>query len=292
MFANTCPSESEGIDLPSQSPDPLGRVRVRGGVDITLSQRDSITYLGRSRERDGYKVRVPNRHGALEVAIINTGGGIAGGDEIGVTVNAAARTEAVVTAPAAERVYRAAAKAVAKYNISISLEAGASLAWLPQETILFDGARFERTINVDMAEDARLVLAEAIIFGRTARGERYGTGNLRDRWNIRRGGKLVYAEATRLSGDIGNLSARMPTLQNMSAAATTLVVGHDCEAKMVGLDRLLGEIRSSDFLTAASSWNGILVIRMLARSGRALRNGLEALLPNICDTRLPRVWNC
>ncbi len=280
------------MDELSQEADPLRRVRVRGGVDIALSERDGRTYLGRSRERDGYKVRVPSRHGALEVAIINTGGGIAGGDEIGVVVNAAARTAAVITAPAAERVYGAATENAAKYSISISLADGASLAWLPQETILFDGARFERTINIHMAENARLVLAEAAVFGRTAHGEQYDTGSLRDRWNIRRDGKLVYAEALRLSGDISALSVRMPTLQNMRASATVLLVGRDCDAAMTRLNRVFGEIRSHDFLAAASTWNGILMVRILARSGGALRNGLEVLLPNICGMQLPRVWNC
>lgn len=286
MFANTCPSDPVG------TVDPLRRVRVRGGVDIALSERDGRTYLSRSRERDGYKVRVPNQRGMLEVALINTGGGIAGGDRIDITVSAAARTTAVISAPAAERIYGAAGKTPANYTISMSLAGGASLAWLPQETILFDGARFERTIDVDMAKDARLVLAEALVFGRTAHGERYDTGRLRDRWKIRRGGHLVYAEATQLFGDIGGLSARMPTLQNMRAAATILLVGRDCETVMPGLDRVLDKMRSNDFLAAASTRNGMLVVRVLARSGGALRSGLEALLPNVCGTGLPRVWNC
>jgi urease accessory protein len=294
MFADTCPSEPSGKSrLQHQhAVDPLSRVRVRGGVEIALSKQNGTTCLARARERDGYKVRVPKGHGALEVAIINTGGGIASGDEIAVTVSSGAGTAAVITAPAADRVYGASADTPARFAISMSLDQGASLYWLPQETILFDGARLERSIDVDMAQDAVLVLSEAVFFGRTARGERYLTGSLNDRWKIRREGKLLYAESTRLDGDIGELSARVSTLQDMRAVATVLLVGPICEPVLRRLSPVLDDLRSNELLLAGSTWNGILLVRMLARTGRELRSGLETLIPHVSGFSLPRVWNC
>src|SRR5260370_30305971 len=84
----------------------------------------------------------------------------------------------------------------------LDIAAGGELAWLPQETILFDRARLRRTIEVDLAANARLLLAEAVIFGRSGMGETVADGFLLDRWRVRRGGRLIHAETLRLDGTI------------------------------------------------------------------------------------------
>src|SRR5690606_14443691 len=124
-----------------------------------------------------------------------------GGDHMRVDVTLAPGARALVTSQAAEKLYRA-EDAPTRIDIALSLGAGSDLAWLPQEMILFDRARLVRRLDVDMAPDAALTLSESVVFGRTAMGEEVVEGRLDDRWSIRRGGRLVFAEAVRLDGGI------------------------------------------------------------------------------------------
>src|SRR4029077_13026294 len=101
----------------------------------------------------------------------------------------------------AEKIYRSLGPATA-VTVRLALARGARLRWLPQETILFDRARLARSIEVDMEEGASLLIAEAIVFGRSAMGETVEDGAIADRWRIRRGGRLVFAESLRLDGAI------------------------------------------------------------------------------------------
>src|SRR5262249_59875214 len=128
--------------------------------------------------------------GELEAVMVTPAGGIAGGDRFRLDVTVEPRARLVVTTAAAEKVYRALA-AQATIDVKLDVAAGGSLAWLPQETILFDRARLKRAIDVDLAEDARLVLAEAIVFGRSGMGEAVHGSFLFDRWRLRRGGRLI-----------------------------------------------------------------------------------------------------
>ena len=109
-------------------------------------------------------------------------------------------------------------------DVKLDVAAGATLAWLPQETILFDRARLTRSIEVDLAPDARLFLAEAIVFGRSGMGEAVEEGALFDRWRVRRGGKLIYAEGVRLDGPIAQRLAETAVAKGGIAVATVLIV--------------------------------------------------------------------
>src|SRR5262249_10544149 len=155
---------------------------------------------------------------------------------------------------AAEKVYRSTGSAT-NVAITLDLAAGAHLRWLPQETILFDRARLSRTIDVAMAEDASLVLAEAIVFGRSAMGETVEGGALTDRWRVRVGGRLVFAESVRLAGPIAGRLAAPAAAAGGCALATVLIVP--------GLDRHVEAVRAQDFAgeVGVSCWNGIAAAR-------------------------------
>ena len=163
----------------------------------------------------------------LEAVIINTAGGIAGGDRFALDIAAGQGTRLVVTTAAAEKVYRTLGPD-SVIDVKLDVAAGATLAWLPQETILFDRARLTRSIEVDLAPDARLFLAEAIVFGRSGMGEAVEQGALFDRWRVRRGGKLIYAEGVRLDGPIAQRLAETAVAKGGIAVATVLIVpGND-----------------------------------------------------------------
>jgi urease accessory protein len=190
----------------------------------------------------------------------------------------------VVSTAAAEKVYRSLGPE-ATIDVKLKVNAGGSLLWLPQETILFDRARLRRGIEVDLAQDAKLILAEALVFGRAAMGETLEQGSLMDRWRLRRGGKLLFAETLRLDSAIAAKLGEKAVAAGGAAVATVLMVPGD-EATAVTI-RDLGEHFRSE--VAVSAWNGLAVARLVAKDGAALRHDIAILLTAL-GTALPRPW--
>ncbi len=177
--------------------------RATGNVALSVAAAGGVTRRRRVHEDGSLRVRFPNsEHAALEAVLVNTAGGIAGGDRFAVALEVGPGADLIAGTAAAEKIYRS-ESAAAEVALTLNVGEGARLAWLPQETILFDRARLVRRIDIDLADGASLVLAEALVFGRAAMGEAVEQGTLIDRWRLRRGGKLVFAETTRLDGAIG-----------------------------------------------------------------------------------------
>jgi urease accessory protein len=271
----------------------LADIRVAGGISLDLEKRGAQTVIARQRERDGYKVRVPRQRGRLEIAMINTGGGVAAGDRVGVDITMGAGADATLTAPAAERIYGAGDEATAAYDLSLTLGAGASLHWLPQETILFNRARVRRRFEVDMAGDATLLLAETLVFGRHASGETAIEGAFRDDWRVRRDGRLVFAEAVRLDGAISETLGLTAVAGKAGAVSTIVLVAPDAENRLERLRAALAPLDGVAGLNfGASACGGRLVVRALGRRSQDLRQLLEMALEPLTGAGRPRVWNC
>ena len=216
---------------------------------------------------------------------VNTAGGIAGGDRFAIDVAAGQGTRLTLTTAAAEKVYRAPGKAA---ELDLSLKAGASahLSWLPQETILFDRAKMSRRIDVDLDETASLLLCEIVVFGRTAMGERIQQGAFVDRWRIRRGGRLVFAETLRLDGAIGDKLAQAAIAKGAAAIGTALIVPGDAalvERIREGAEAFGGEV-------GLSAWNGFAMARFCAQDAARLRADMIAVLGRASEVPLPRLW--
>jgi len=258
--------------------------RAASRIALAVKSAAGTTRRARVLEEGALRVRCPGRPAPyLEAIIINTAGGMAGGDRFAIDVAVERDARLTVTTAAAEKVYRTLGPDTT-INVAITVAAGGELAWLPQETIVFDRARLRRTIDVELADDARLVLAEAIVFGRAGMGERIEAGSLFDRWRIRRGGRLIHAEAARLDGAVARRLAE-PAVANSGVAVATVVLAPGGEAA-VGVVRALsfhGEV-------GASAWNGIAVIRLVAADGAILRADLAAVVKAVCPTALPRLW--
>jgi urease accessory protein len=278
MFEAPSPSDSAGAPR---------LTRVAGGVRLRIDAQGGRSVVADLYERDGYKARFPRGTARPEAVIINTGGGLAGGDRVGQHVVIGDGAEATVTTQASERVYRALGDSETAVDVRLSLGEGARLDWLPQETILFDAARLRRSIEVDMAASTRLLLVETIIFGRTAMGETVRTGLIRDCWRIRRGGKLVFAETLLLDGAIAEALAATPIASGAHIVSTLLAVRPDA-ADLLAPVR--GALTGVDCEAGASAWNGMLVLRALSRSGESLRRMLARIIPLITGAPLPRVW--
>jgi urease accessory protein len=169
----------------------------------------------------------------------------------------------------------------------MTLAAGADLAWMPQETIVFDRARLARRFDADLMADARLLLFEAIVFGRTARGEEVNEGFFEDRWRIRRDGRLIYADTLRLDGPVSALLDRSAVAGGARALATLLYGAPDAEQR---LDEARSLLAGGACLSGASAWNGFLAVRFLARDGAELRRDAARFLEGFRGSSLPRVW--
>src|SRR6267142_2879112 len=177
--------------------------RAQGAVKFGVHLQDGVARRGILHESGSLRVRFPSPEAeGLSGVFVNTAGGIAGGDRFDIDIAAGEGSRLTLTTAAAEKVYRAAGPA-AQLNIALKAGAGSHLSWLPQETILFDRARIVRRIDIGLAADASLLLCEIVVFGRAAMGEKMLHGEFVDRWRLRRGGKLVFAETVRLAGDIG-----------------------------------------------------------------------------------------
>jgi urease accessory protein len=235
------------------------------------------------REDGSLRVRFPNVPGeALEAVIVNTGGGMTGGDRFGIDIDVGERAAMVAATAAAEKIYRSTGPN-AEMTVKLSVGAGGRLAWLPQETILFDGARLARRIDIDLAADASLVLAEAVVFGRAAMGEIVREGLFADRWCLARDGRLVFAESVRLDGAVAD-KLKLPAAAGGGIALATVLLTPADEAA-------IAPVRALEFTSEVgiSAWNGIAVARLVARDGASLRHDLIAVLSAL-GTSVPRLW--
>jgi len=212
--------------------------------------------------------------GTLETVLVNTGGGVAGGDRLAFGIDAAEGTNVAITSQAAEKIYRSPGRD-AEIAVRLSVGKGARLAWLPQEAILFDRARVTRTIEADVAGDATLTICESVVFGRTAMGESVSSGLLRDRWRVRRDGRLVFADAVTLDGAIATMLSRPAIAGGAVAAGTIVQVAPGCETK---LDDVRAAFAQEDVEAGASTFNGVLVVRVLAQDSIGLRAAILATL--------------
>ena len=267
-----------------------GLQRARGTGQIGTQQRLEATRLATLYQEGCAKIRLPNTHSdVLEAVLINTAGGLTGGDHMQWSAQLAAGGRMALTTQACERVYRSIA-GPARVETRIEVGQAAHLDWLPQETILFASSRLDRRIEIDLAEGASLTAVEAILLGRDAMGEMAIDARLRDIWRVRRNGRLIHAEATRLDGTMAERDG-LSLLAGRRALATVLHVAPSPEHIAVTLARLRA-LMPPDGRIAASANGERLVVRALAQTGLALRRLIVPILAELTGTgTLPRLWH-
>jgi urease accessory protein len=261
--------------------DVFAANRSVGRISLSVAAERGVTRRRQVYEDGPLRARFPNAgDDALEAMIVNTAGGIAGGDRHDLDIRVEDGAALGVTTAAAEKVYRALGPA-AEITVKLSVQERGRLYWLPQETILFDRAKFLRRIEVELADSAALVMAEAVVLGRTAMGEAVEEGSFSDRWRVRRGGRLLFAETMRLDGAISQILAESAVTGGGVAVATVLAVpGDQTMVERARAQTFCGEV-------GVSSWNGLAVARLCAKDGQVLRRDL-AMLVNALGGRLPR----
>jgi urease accessory protein len=270
--------------------DEASLQRAQGSVRLSATCGPTGSRLGRLYQQGAAKARFPKSYNpTLEAVLINTSGGVTGGDRLDFTLHAEAGAHLVATSQAAEKIYRSLGRD-GVVDVTLGLDVGAQLDWLPQETILFEGARLRRTLMVDMTPDARLLALEPVVFGRQAMGEDIKNTFLSDQWRVRRGGQLVFADALRIDEREGAVLRRRASLNGARALASLLYVAPDAEARLDEVRGLLAGL-GDDVEAGASAWDDLMTVRFLAADGAALRRALVAFLLPFRDAPLPRVWS-
>lgn len=267
--------------------------RTRGNAECTFKVRDGRTVLDNLRQSGSFKVRIPKTptSDVPEAVLLNTAGGLTGGDKLSFHGAIAADGDAIFTTQASERAYRS-LEGDAEVTTTLSVGARSRLVWLPQETIMFDGARLARRFDVQMAADAVFLAHESVVFGRTAMDEIVRTGSFRDSWKIYQDETLIHADAMRVSGDIEKTLLRAATLDGASAMATILYIGPDIDEQVDMARYAMRDIDPDTTTGGVSGWSGKLVCRIVARDGASLRRMVTPVLETLNDGRaLPRVWN-
>src|ERR1700756_3083953 len=170
--------------------------------------------------------------GAVEEAVfINTAGGIAGGDRLECDVTAMAEASIAVTSQAAEKVYRALNEPA---RIATRLKAceAAKLAWLPQETIIFNWARLSRKTEIDLSSGTELLALEWLVLGRAAHGEHMLGGTITDSWRVKKDGRLIWTDTFRATDETFPHLHRRALLSNRRAIATLIHFGPDLHTRL------------------------------------------------------------
>jgi len=256
--------------------------RSQGKGRLAFKLCEARTILDRLYEDGCAKIRFPEPDQAI---LINTAGGLTGGDELSWSINLPAQCAATITTQASEKIYRAIEPTVARIATRIALGPHARLNWLPQETILFNHCSVERTFDVELSAGSSFLAVEAIVFGRAAMGEVMKHAQLHDRWRIRRDHRLVHAESLRIEGAAADLLTRAAIGANNTAFATLLLVSDDAERCLGAVLDAIGDAGG------ASAFGGKLLARIATGSAYQLRKAVVSAITALSDGReLPKVW--
>lgn len=259
--------------------------RALGHISITADRKRNTTVLGDLYQQGCLKALFPNRNSYIETVLVNTSGGITGGDRLEVTANALKQAHLVLTTQACERVYRAQARSAGKVTTTLTVEDGAMLAWLPQETIFYDGGQLQRRLTVNLSKSARALIVEPVLFGRLAMGETQLNGIFKDQIDVLIDGALSYCDKTLLAGDITAKLARPAVANGMQAMASLIYRAPDASGMSAKIRSLLNPTSGCSLMD-----DDFLVLRLLAPDGQKLRQMMLPILDLLTHNTLPKCW--
>ena len=289
-------SPSATFDVNTERRSDRDLQRADGCGRLVLSSSANGTRIEDVFERSPTRIMFPRiGHCAVEEAvIINTGGGVAGGDRLECSVAALPGASIAVTSQAAEKVYRA-LDYPAQVTTRLKVRESARLAWLPQESILFNGARLHRTTEIELFSGAELLALEWLVLGRAAHKEIVVGGSILDGWRVKKDGRLIWAESFRVSDEIFVHLNRKALLSNFNSIATLVYFGPDVHRTLEFLREIVPSLGCDCAVTLV---NGLIVARFAAKRSfdlkLALRNFLQQFEPVVGSGpfRVPKMWSC
>jgi urease accessory protein len=272
----------------------------RGLAEIGFARSGGVTRLTHLYQRDPLRVLFPTPAvGDPPLAVLlTTSGGLVGGDRLGIGIRLAEDAAAHVTASAAEKVYRSIGPTT-EVRQSLSVAAGAALEFLPPETILFDGARLWRETTIELGAGSTFLGGDIVVFGRRARGERFARGFLREMWQVRREGRLVWGDALHLEGDISGIIEDRACFDGAAAFATLILApgARDPRSVLENAREIQAAARAIDLRAGVTAVSGLVIARWLAADAAALRRAYAGLACHLRQAAMelpplmPRLWN-
>lgn len=259
--------------------------RAIGALEMRAVGRDEVSKLQSLFQSGCLKALFPRRENNMEAVIINIAGGITGGDRLRIEAHAMTNAHLTLTTQACERIYRAQPGSVGRLDTQLTASDSSTLNWIPQETILYNHGQLERSLTVDLAQHARALIVEPVLFGRLAMGETQLDGLFCDQVLLRIEGKLVYRDATMLRGDITAQLARPAVAAGMCAMATIVYRAPDAAGHLPAVRSLLNQTSGCSLLA-----NDFCVLRLLAVDGFALRTMMLPILDLFTQNALPKCW--
>lgn len=275
---------------------PLQRLqRANGALTLRFVAEGVASRLADLYQSDPCRALLPSPDPGepITAVLITTAGGLTGGDQLKLSVTVEEGAAALCTPQAAEKIYRSPDDSAAMLDLSLDVAADAALEWLPQEMILFDGARLERRIAVSLQPASWLLAGDITVFGRIARGERFGHGSLFDRWQVRRDGRLLWTDATRIDGDTLAMLDHPAGFAGAAAQGLILYQGADATAARDRLRALEDPEPGCEW--GATVIDGLLLVRLLDSDAARLRRQFarlwSALRPGLgLRPAMPRLW--
>lgn len=270
--------------------------RADGRCGIVLCGSEHGTRIDDVFERSPIRVMFPRSgHFAMEEAVlINTAGGIAGGDRLEYSVAALPGASIAVTSQAAEKVYRA-LNEPAHVTTRLKARESSRLAWLPQETIIFNWARLHRMTEIELFSGSQLLALEWLVLGRAAHGEVVVGGSISDSWHVKKDGRLIWADSFRITDEIFPHLSRKALLSKCTAIAMLIYLGPDLDKRLEFLREILSSLGCDCAVTLVA---GLIVARFAAKQSSdlkiALRSFLQQVEPELGSGpfRVPRMWSC
>jgi urease accessory protein len=289
----SCSSSPEGR---AENPSDKDLQRAEGSGRIVLSGSEKGTRIMDLFQRSPIRIMFPRVGGGAveEAVLINTAGGIAGGDQLECAVTALANASIAVTSQAAEKVYRALSEPARIATKLKACEAG-KLAWLPQETIVFNWGRLSRKTEIDLSSGAELLALEWLVLGRVAHGEEMVGGHITDSWRVKKDGRLIWADTFHATEEIFPRLHRKALLSDSKAVGTLIYFGPYVETR---LEFLRDIAPSLECQSAATSVGGLIIVRFAAKVSSDLRLALRSLLQQFSRElgpgpfRVPKMWSC
>jgi urease accessory protein len=270
--------------------------RADGCGRIVLSGSESGNRIEDIFEQSPIRIMFPRTslRAMEEAVLINTGGGVAGGDRLECSITALPDASIAMTSQAAEKVYRALYEP-ARVATRLKVQESAKLAWLPQETIVFNRARLHRMTEIELFRGAELLALEWLVLGRAAHGEVVVGGHITDSWRVKIDGRLIWADSFRITDEIFPHLTRKALLSNCKAVATLIYFGPYLEKRLDFLREIIPSLGCNGAVTLVS---GLIVVRFAAEESSDLKLALRCLLQRFGSEigsgpfQVPKMWSC
>lgn len=273
---------------------PVRRQRADGIAEIIFCGNSGVSRLRHLQQTWPCRVLFPSvLHGQRpEVVIANTSGGMVAGDYIGQSFAVQGGAGATITTQAAEKIYRSDG-AICKLSTTITAEHGCELEWMPQETILFEGARLRRYNKIFLHSKSVFIAGEITIFGRGARGETFEKGQLYDNWEVHIDDNIVWADKVGIDAGL-NAALRHPCAYGDSTAVALIVAWAADPVEVREQGRVLMQ---GNFNGGFTIVNGLVIGRFVSSNAGKLRKFYSKLWiglrqsAGLTGSQIPRVWN-